>query len=91
MYHKSSVSYSGYIHDDMMCARNRKRDSCQGDSGGPLTHRGKLVGITSWGVGCRHKSFPGVYARVSAAHDWIRKYVCARSLDPDPSLDCEPW
>lgn len=86
-----SVSYQGHIEEDMMCAKSRKRDSCQGDSGGPLTHRGKQVGITSWGVGCQNKDFPGVYARVSSAYGWIRRQICARSMYPPASFECEPW
>jgi trypsin len=41
LYQTYALSYRGYILDDMMCARHRKRDSCQGDSGGPLLYRGK--------------------------------------------------
>ena len=92
-YGSYSVSYHGYIEEDMMCAKSRKRDSCQGDSGGPLIHRGsgKQVGITSWGVGCNSKHFPGVYARVSSAYRWIRRQVCSRSMYPPASMKCEPW
>jgi len=90
-----SLSYRGYIREDMMCARHRRRDSCQGDSGGPLlTFGGKQVGITSWGVGCNHAQFPGVYARVSAAFDWVQRNVCALSMWPDRQFKCkenEPW
>lgn len=91
MYESYSVSYKGYIEDNMMCAKNRKRDSCQGDSGGPMVFQGKLVGVTSWGVGCNNKNFPGVYARVSSAYRWIRRNICSRSMYPDPSFQCEPW
>jgi secreted trypsin-like serine protease len=45
-------------------------DTCQGDSGGPMqapvgdgTYR--LVGITSWGIGCALPNYPGVYTRVA--------------------------
>lgn len=90
-YGSYSISYNGFIEEDMMCAKSRKRDSCQGDSGGPLTHLGKQVGITSWGVGCNNKNFPGVYARISSAYPWIRRQMCSRSMYPPASFKCEPW
>mmetsp|Transcript_29458 Transcript_29458/g.62538 ORF Transcript_29458/g.62538 Transcript_29458/m.62538 type:complete len:357 (-) Transcript_29458:232-1302(-) len=90
-YGSYSVSYQGYIEEDMMCARNRRRDSCQGDSGGPMVHQGRLVGVTSWGVGCNNRSFPGVYARVSSGYSWIQKKICEKSMYPDPSFQCEKW
>ena len=73
----------GHIRPAMMCARRRGKDSCQGDSGGPLIMKGSdengaddvQIGIVSWGVGCANKVFPGVYARVSSALDFIRENV----------------
>ena len=68
--------------------------SCaQGDSGGPLVVKGSgnndlQVGVVSWGIGCASRDFPGVYARVSSAYNWIRKEVCANSRDPPDSFDC---
>mmetsp|Transcript_17496 Transcript_17496/g.34002 ORF Transcript_17496/g.34002 Transcript_17496/m.34002 type:complete len:500 (-) Transcript_17496:300-1799(-) len=80
-------SYKDYITDNMLCARDDGQDSCQGDSGGPLILRGNAsdgsqdvqVGIVSWGIGCAETSFPGVYARISKAYDWIQSNTCGPS------------
>jgi len=64
------------ITQNMFCAGMEGLDACQGDSGGPIIDAAtqKQVGVVSWGLGCGMEGFPGVYARVSAAMDWI-KYV----------------
>lgn len=75
---------SSWIRDNMICAGYEEggKDSCQGDSGGPLvsiderTGAHTLVGVVSFGIECAKKGYPGVYARVSSAEDWIKKVVC---------------
>lgn len=48
----------------------------QGDSGGPLTVNGVQVGVVSWSVKpCTVKGYPGVFAKVAAQIDWIKKTV----------------
>jgi secreted trypsin-like serine protease len=77
-------AYGGGITSGMLCASHfdavdnsgsSDRDTCQGDSGGPLvapTAAGpRLAGITSFGVDCASRPFPGVYTRVSTYRDWI--------------------
>jgi len=85
------------LTDNMLCAADIGEDSCQGDSGGPLVVKGNnvhgsddvQVGVVSWGAGCAHPDFPGVYSRVSAAFDWIRQEVCNRSKYPPAEFDCD--
>ena len=85
------VSYKGRIQDNMLCANNRRRDSCQGDSGGPLVSDGLLVGIVSWGVGCRN-NFPGVYTRTSSVATWVNRHVCSFSMIVPPGMECnDQW
>ena len=93
----SYESYDGKITENMMCARAAGGDSCQGDSGGPLVIGGGdggpdvQIGVVSWGVGCASEEYPGVYARVSRAYDWIRTEVCAYSgYATEAGFDCPP-
>lgn len=79
---KCELAYENNIHDTMICAGFDEggKDACQGDSGGPLfTTREDgtqvLVGVVSWGRGCAWKDYPGVYARVCKALDFIREYA----------------
>jgi len=85
--------YHGQITSNMMCAEHHnEKDACQGDSGGPLVVRSdsgdSLVGVVSWGIGCAHDDFPGVYGRVSAQYDWIKQNVCEGSSAPPASFGC---
>ncbi|XP_031836558.1 trypsin delta-like [Nomia melanderi] len=59
----------------MICAGYTEggKDSCQGDSGGPLTSAGTLYGIVSWGYGCAHPKYPGVYTNVASLRSWIKQ------------------
>jgi secreted trypsin-like serine protease len=67
--------YDGLVGESMFCAGLGFADACQGDSGGPaigyFNGEKYLVGITSWGVGCTNKSYPGVYVNVAAYSRWI--------------------
>ncbi|XP_052864100.1 LOW QUALITY PROTEIN: trypsin-1-like [Anopheles cruzii] len=67
----------GPVTDSMICAGYTEggKDSCQGDSGGPLVCDGQLTGVVSWSRGCAEPGFPGVYAKVSEAAEWIEQTV----------------
>ena len=88
------MNYHGMITESMMCTMDFGEDSCQGDSGGPLVFKSGQgadvqVGVVSWGYGCAHEDFPGVYSRVSSAYDWIRELTCRRSVSPPADFGCD--
>jgi len=99
-----NLAYSGEIvEDSMICAGNDGggEDACQGDSGGPLFYeledgRDVLVGVVSWGYGCAHPDYPGVYARFSSYLDWIKGETGIVGPPeppepPEPPSGCAPW
>lgn len=79
----------GVVTPQMFCAGAAVDgvDTCQGDSGGPILSRkgdGPLVqvGIVSFGIGCGHAEFPGVYTRLALYTDWIRASIAPPSPPP---------
>lgn len=68
------------VTDNMFCAYkggDEPQDACQGDSGGGAFVRGEgrqknyLAGVVSFGIGCAHPSFSGVYTSIHAFREWI--------------------
>jgi len=58
--------------------------SCKADSGGPLTWldprtaKGKVIGIVSWGIGCKRQNeivAPGAYSDIVSVLDWVRQTI----------------
>ncbi|KFP43111.1 Ovochymase-2, partial [Chlamydotis macqueenii] len=79
------VNFPSKVTQRMICAGfplEEGKDSCTGDSGGPLVCPSEdnsgfytLHGITSWGLGCGRKSYPGVYTNVVVFVNWIKQNV----------------
>lgn len=81
------------VYDNFLCAGHVAggRDTCAGDSGGPiLSTQGIQVGVTSHGIGCGRKAYPGLYSKVSDSYGFIRKIVCEFSIDATKPAFCPP-
>ncbi|MFS8038938.1 serine protease [Xanthobacter sp. AM11] len=85
----------GVVTPQMFCAGAAVDgvDTCQGDSGGPILSQkgdGPLVqvGIVSFGLGCGHAEFPGVYTRLALYIDWIKASIAPPS--PPPAAPANP-
>jgi len=76
----------GAMTRNTICAKRRNKDACKGDSGGPLIVKGAdsskdiQVGIVSWGWGCAFLHYPGVYAKISEAQEFIQEWVSSDSF-----------
>ncbi|XP_019955253.2 transmembrane protease serine 3 [Paralichthys olivaceus] len=87
--------YHGFISSWMICAGYLEGgiDSCQGDSGGPLACEDssvwKLVGATSWGIGCAMRNKPGVYTRITQSLSWIRQQMEREEAHISPTLSTD--
>ncbi|XP_064469831.1 trypsin alpha-4-like [Ornithodoros turicata] len=84
---------NAFDDETMYCAAERgAKDSCQGDSGGPAVQRlngaAILTGVVSWGIGCAHEKYPGVYTEVPLYVDWIREH--ANVTNPSTTTTTEP-
>lgn len=82
---RADYEYLQTITKHMICAARAGRDACAGDSGGALIAKGSSatadvqVGLVSFGAGCADPRYPGVYARVKTAHDWIKETIRSQS------------
>ncbi|XP_042867536.1 trypsin-like [Penaeus japonicus] len=66
---------SAVVDSSVICAGgNGLQDTCQGDSGGPLLCDGVVAGVVSWGLGCAHLGFPGIYTNVAHYLGWISQH-----------------
>nr|XP_019543397.2 trypsin delta-like [Aedes albopictus] len=82
-----NAAYQGALVKGMMCASAPGRDACQGDSGGALICQNRVAGVVSFGSGCAHPTYPGVYMDITHYEKWIGKALSgAQSLVQGASL-----
>lgn len=74
---KSFPFKANYVVKRMICAGLKEggADSCTGDSGAPLVCDGLVVGLSSWGIGCADKRYPGVYTSVPDVKEWVEQVI----------------
>ncbi|XP_037779501.1 transmembrane protease serine 9-like [Penaeus monodon] len=70
------------LTNQQMCAVVGEDQPCLNDNGAPVTflddvttNKHFLVGLTSFGYGCKQPFSPGVYIRVGAFLEWIEKNI----------------
>ncbi|KAH8239260.1 hypothetical protein KR032_002626, partial [Drosophila birchii] len=64
------------ITSNMLCAGvPGSKDACIYDSGGPLIYQKEICGIVSFGIGCAHIKFPGVYTDVLSVKPFIEQSI----------------
>ncbi|XP_015996741.1 probable threonine protease PRSS50 [Rousettus aegyptiacus] len=90
-YHKFSKisSLIRIINSQMICASDTHREEfCYEITGEPLAcpveDTWYLVGMVSWGPGCKNSEAPPIYVRVSAYHSWVLDRISGQAL-PAPS------
>jgi len=78
---------NGEVTDAMLCAKSYSGgDACYGDSGGPFVNdNDELIGVVSWGKSCAKSQWPGVYARISSAINWIYANTLGSTFCEKPS------
>jgi len=91
---KFAYKASEIDNTSMICAQGKTSsgaivDACQGDSGGPLVCQDGgswyIHGATSWGYGCAGRTYPGIWARVTAVRPWIDSVMSGTYTPPQPS------